>query len=114
MDASMLAECLKLSGKGTRDGERKARSTLDQLARHGLLTVEIKATETGRCKLYRPKGGVSSPPSQPSQPSHPPSLQGVESKTLIKTVDGRDERDKRDVRTHTPLVVGSSWDVGED
>jgi hypothetical protein len=114
MDASMLAECLKLSGKGTRDGERKARSTLDQLARHGLLTVEIKTTETGRRKLYRPKGGVSSPPSQPSQPSHPPSLQGAKSKPLIKTVDGRDERDKRDVRTHPPLVVGSSWDVGED
>jgi hypothetical protein len=120
MDATLLAECLKLSGKGKRDGERKARSTLDQLVRHGLLSAEIQITETGRRKLYLPMGGVSPRPSYDSPLSQP-------TKSITTTIDGRVkiderdittiegmvERDKRDVRTHPPLQ-GSSWDVLEE
>ena len=102
MDAAALAQRLKLRGKGPRDGERKARSTLDQLARQGLLTVEIQVTETGRRKLYRPMGGVSPSVSHASQPS-PPTTTG----------DGRDEREGRGVGT-LPLFMGSGWDAASD
>jgi hypothetical protein len=110
MDAATLAQRLHLGGKGSRDGERKARETLDQLTRRGLLVVELQTTSTGRRKLYRPKGGVSPSLSQLSQPS-----QAAEdgSLPLLTTGDGRDERDKRDVRRH-PLMGGSGWDVGDD
>jgi hypothetical protein len=107
MDAATLAQRLNLGGKGSRDGERKARSTLDQLTRRGLLLVEHQTTSTGRRKLYRPVGGVSPSLSHPSQPSHP---EGVESLPLITTGDGRDESVERDVRTH-PHMGGSWWDV---
>jgi len=110
MDAATLAQRLHLGGKGSRNGERKARSTLDQLVRRGLLVVEHQTTGTGRRKLYRPMGGVSPKGSQVSQPSQP---QKVASKPLTTTGDGRVERHKRDVRTH-PLLTGSGWDVGED
>jgi hypothetical protein len=110
MDAATLAQRLHLGGKGSRDGERKARETLDQLTRRGLLVVELQTTSTGRRKLYRPKGGVSPSLSQLSQPS-----QAAEdgSLPLLTTGDGRDERDKRDVRRHPPMG-GSGWDVGDD
>jgi hypothetical protein len=102
MDAATLAQRLKLKGKGPRDGERKARSTLDQLVRQGLLTVEIQVTETSRRKLYRPMGGVSPSVSHASQPS-PPTTTG----------DGRDERERRGLET-LPLFVGSGWDAASD
>jgi hypothetical protein len=66
MDAATLAKRLGIKGKGARDAERKARSTLDQLTRRGLLVVEIQTTPTGRRKLYRPRGGVSPSVSQAS------------------------------------------------
>ena len=102
MDAAALAQRLKLRGKGPRDGERKARSTLDQLTRQGLLTEEIQVTETSRRKLYRPMGGVSPSVSHASQPSTP-----------TTTGDGRDEREGRGVGT-LPLFVGSGWDAAGD
>lgn len=110
MDAAMLAARLRLGGKGNRDGERKARSTLDQLVRHGLLAVEIQTTKTGRRKLYRPAGGVSPSPSHGSQPSQP---QLIEIHPPKRTGDGRDERDKRGVQT-LPLFMGSGWDAASD
>jgi hypothetical protein len=110
MDAASLAKRLHLGGKGCRDGERKARSTLDQLTRHGLLVAENQTTETGRRKLYRPIGGVSPSLSHPSQPSQ---LQTIAAEALLTTGDGRVERLERDVRTH-PLLTGSSWDTAGD
>jgi hypothetical protein len=110
MDAATLAKRLGIKGKGARDAERKARSTLDQLSRRGLLAVEIQTTGTGRRKLYRPIEGVSPKGSQASQPSQP---QKVAVKPLTTTRDGRVERHKRDVQT-LPLLAGSGWDVGED
>jgi hypothetical protein len=99
MDAATLAKRLGIKGKGARDAERKARSTLDQLSRRGLLAVEIQTTPTGRRKLYRPMGGVSPKGSQASQPSQP---QKVAAKPLITTGDWRDESVERDVRRHPP------------
>ena len=110
MDAATLAQRLKLKGKGPRDGERKARSTLDQLARDGLLTVETQVTETGRRKLYRPIGGVSPSVSYASQPSQP-ELVPIQPPTT--TGEGRDEREGRGVGT-LPLFMGSSWDTDAD
>ena len=110
MDAAMLAERLKLRGKGARDGERKARSTLDQLVRHGLLTVENQTTETGRRKLYRPMGGVSPNASHASHASQP-QLVAIQPSTTTR--EGRDERERRGVQT-LPLFVGSSWDAAGD
>jgi len=109
MDAATIAQRLHLGGKGSRDGERKARSTLDQLSRRGLLVVEHQTTPTGRRKLYRPTGGVSPNLSHPSQPSQ---AALVESKPLITTGDGRDESVERDVRTHPPMG-GSGRDVAD-
>jgi hypothetical protein len=110
MDAAMLAARLRLGGKGNRDGERKARSTLDQLVRHGLLAVEIQTTKTGRRKLYRPVGGVSPNVSHTSQPS-PPQLVAIQPPTTTR--DGRVERERRDVET-LPLFMGSGWDAAGD
>jgi len=110
MDAATLAKRLGIKGKGARDAERKARSTLDQLTRHGLLVVEIQTTPTGRRKLYRPRGGVSPSVSHPSQPSQ---TVMVEYTPLITTGDGRVERVESDVRTH-PSMGGSGWDVAGD
>jgi hypothetical protein len=110
MDAATFAQRLKLRGKGPRDGERKARSTLDQLAREGLLTMEIQVTETGRRKLYRPMGGVSPSASHASQPSQP-QLVAIQPPTT--TGDGRDERERRGVGT-LPLFIGSGWDAAGD
>jgi len=110
MDAATLAKCLGMKGKGARDSERKARSTLDQLVRHGLLAVEHQTTNTGRRKLYRPTGGVPPSVSQPSQPSQP---QARALQPLLTTGDGRVERVERDVRTH-PLLPGSGWDAADD
>jgi hypothetical protein len=105
MDAATLAQRLHLGG----DAVRKARETLDQLSRRGLLVVEHQTTKTGRRKLYRPTGGVSHSVSQASQPSQP---QKVASKPLT-TGDGRVERHKRDVQT-LPLLAGSGWDAATD
>jgi hypothetical protein len=110
MDAAMLAERLKLRGKGARDGERKARSTLDQLARHGVLTMETQVTETGRRKLYRPVGTVSPNASHGSQPSQ---SQPAAITPPTTTGDGRDEREGRGIQT-LPLFMGSSWDAAGD
>jgi len=110
MDAAMLAERLKLSGKGDRDGERKARSTLDQLVRHGLLAAEIQTTKTSRRKLYRPVGSVSPNASHASHASQPQLVAIQPPKT---TGDGRDERERRGVQT-LPLFVGSGWDAAGD
>ena len=66
MDAATLAKRLGIKGKGARDAERKARSTLDQLTRRGLLVVEHQTTGTGRRKLYRPRGVCL-----PASPIHP-------------------------------------------
>ena len=110
MDAATLAQRLKLRGKGPRDAERKARSTLDQLVRQGLLTVESQVTETGRRKLYRPMGGVSPSVSHASQPSQP---EPVEIQPSNTTGDGRAERERRGEGT-LPLFMGSGWDVGGD
>jgi len=110
MDAAMLAERLKLRGKGARDGERKARSTLDQLVRHGLLAAEIQTTKTSRRKLYRPVGSVSPNASHASHASQPQLVAIQPPKT---TGDGRDERERRGVQT-LPLFVGSGWDAAGD
>ncbi len=106
MDAATLAQRLHLGG----DTVRKARETLDQLTRRGLLVVEHQTTSTGRRKLYRPRGGVSPRPSQPSQLSQ---AVLVESIPRITTGDGRDKSVERDVRTH-PLPTGSGWDAAGD
>ena len=110
MDAAMLAARLCLGGKGNRDGERKARSTLNQLVRHRLLVAEIQTTETGRRKLYRPVGGVSPNASHASQASQP---QPVAIQPPRTTGDGRDERERRGGET-LPLPVGSGWDAAGD
>ena len=110
MDAATLAQCLRLGGKGPRDGERQARETLDQLVRHGLLAAEIQTTKTGRRKLYRPAGGVTASPSHGPQPSQP---KQVEIQPSTTPRDGRDERERRDVGT-LPLFMGSGWDAASD
>jgi hypothetical protein len=72
-DARSLAGALGLAG----DGERKARSTLDQLARRGLVRCAVEAGLQGRTKWFWPvgaegsRGGVSDA-SEPSEPSYPP------------------------------------------
>lgn len=75
MDAMELGTLLGLDGKGPRDGERKARATLDQLAAKGLLSVEVHNTGVSRRKVFKPlggtKGGVSPTVSQASQASQP-------------------------------------------
>jgi hypothetical protein len=110
MDAATLAKRLGIKGKGARDAERKARSTLDQLSRRGLLAVEHQTTGNGRRKLYRPVGSVSPKGSQASQPSHP---RKAASKPQTTIGDGRVERHKRDVQT-LPLLAGSGWDAATD
>ncbi|MFZ4805344.1 MAG: AAA family ATPase [Synechococcus lacustris] len=110
MDAVALAARLHIEGKGSRDGERKARSTLDQLVRRGLLAVEHQTTSTGRRKLYRPMRGV---PLGSSHASHASQPQAMASKPLLTTGDGRVERHKRDVRKD-PHPTGSGWDAAGD
>lgn len=110
MDAAALAKLLSLGGKGVRDGERKARSTLDQLCRRGLLDVEIQVTETGRRKLYRPREGVPPSGSHASQPSQ---VKPVKSSNPLLLGDGREERVGSDARTH-PLLLGSGYDAAAD
>jgi hypothetical protein len=110
MDAATLAHRLGLKGKSPRDGERMARSTLDQLVRHGLLTMENQTTETGRRKLYRPVGGVSP---NASHASHASEAQRAHRGIPLRTGDGRVESVGKDVRTH-PLLLGSSWDATGD
>ena len=74
-DARSLVGPLGLEG----DGERKARATLDQLVRHGLLHFAFEAGLQGRIKWFWPVGaeasrGVLSNASEPSYPSYPHSL----------------------------------------
>jgi hypothetical protein len=74
-DGRRVATALGLTG----DGERKARSTLDQLARRGLLQRAVEVGLHGRVKWFWPVGaevrarGVFSDASEPSEPSYPPS-----------------------------------------
>lgn len=73
-DASGLAGPMGLDG----DAERKARSTLDQLARKGLLLSTVEAGLQGRRKVFWPVAtessrGVLSDVSEPSEPSEPSS-----------------------------------------
>jgi hypothetical protein len=69
-DPRALADALKFDG----DAQRKARSTLDQLARRGLLLRTIESGLQGRIKWFWPAGsepsrGVLSSGSEPSEPS---------------------------------------------
>ena len=71
-DAQSLAATLKMRG----DGNRKARSTLDQLAKKGLLQSVVEVGLQGRNKWFWPvdaegSRGVLSDDSQPSEPSEP-------------------------------------------
>lgn len=71
MDAMDLAPMLGLRG----DGERKARATLDQLARLGFLNVEVQNTGVSRRKVFSPvgspRGGVCLGASEASEASEP-------------------------------------------
>jgi hypothetical protein len=73
-DARNLADALGLAG----DGERKARSTLDQLTRRRLVHCAVEAGLQGRNKWFWPVGaevshGGLSDASEPSELSYPPS-----------------------------------------
>jgi hypothetical protein len=119
-DSMELAARLGLKG----DAERKARSTLDQLARKGLLEVEMQNTGASRRKVFRPipSGGVSSEPSDPSDPSEPSGIgEGPKSQNPEGERDRRDRRDRRlwetlrdgTLRTDPTLRTGSGADVVE-
>lgn len=96
MDAMDLAPLMGLGSHG----ERKARSTLDQLARRGLLTVEVQNTGVSRRKVFSPvgtpRGGVCLRASDASDPSEP--LSKNEGLNLQKPDGERDRRDRRDKR----------------
>jgi hypothetical protein len=96
MDAMDLAPLLGLRG----DGERKARATLDQLARLGFLAVEVQNTGVSRRKVFHPvgspRGGVCLRVSEPSEPSEPAS-EG-ERPNAEKPDGERDRRDQIDKR----------------
>ena len=69
-DAKGLADALGLRG----EAERKARATLDQLARRRLLLSSVESGSQSRRKLFRPvtaeaSRGVFSDASEPSEPS---------------------------------------------
>ena len=91
MDAMDLAPLLGLSGS---TAERKARATLDQLARLGFLTVEVQNTGVSRRKVFSPvgiaRGGVSPRASEASEASEP------DGEPLISNPENSDgERDRR-------------------
>ena len=106
-EAKGLAEALQLA----KDGERKARSTLDQLARKGLLRSATEVGLQGRTKWFwpiaaegqegdrRPSRGGISQPSEPSEPSYPPTDQIA---TPISWRDGKEGKEGKEGQESTP------------
>jgi len=91
MDAMDLAPLLGLLGS---TAERKARATLDQLARLGFLTAEVQNTRVSRRKVFSPvgiaRGCVSPQASEASEASEP------DGEPLISNPENSDgERDRR-------------------
>jgi hypothetical protein len=100
-EAKGLAAAMALGN----DGERKARSTLDQLVRKGLLRSATEVGLQGRTKWFwpigaegqegdrRPSRGGISQPSEPSEPSYPLSDQIAPPITWRERKEGKEGKE---------------------
>jgi hypothetical protein len=99
-DANALGEDLGLRGEQA----RKARSTLDQLARKGLLQWRMETSLQGRIKWFWPVGsepsrGGLSDGSYPSEPSYPPLSEEEKEPSSCK---GSEASEGKEVKKGTP------------
>ncbi len=100
-DAKTLAGAIGLEGDGGRTGERKARETLDQLTRKGLLVPTVESDRETRRKWYAPHPDLEASLASarvdpktvphPSHLSHPEVDRGSETgKKPLRNEDGRE------------------------
>jgi hypothetical protein len=99
-DANALGPALGLRG----DHKRQARSTLDQLARKGLLQWRLETSLQGRVKWFWPVGsepsrGGLSDGSYPSEPSYPPLPIEEKERSSCK---GSEASEGKEVKKSTP------------
>jgi hypothetical protein len=101
-DSKVLGEALQLG----RDSDRKARSTLDQLRRRGLLAATVESGLQSRIKWFWPVGGEEasrgglksdSYPSEPSSPHQGPECQPLRESDRKEGSEGK-EVEKRPPR----------------